>query len=305
VCSPVSRSDARQPDGSVFEVEADLIDIFAGAGWRVGSAGPPKCRGLRSWSDGIVSVRRFNDCPGRHLFLFSDMAVVDVDADSREIGLFVKPRLSSETVRHLLLDQILPRVLALEPLLIVHAAAVETDGAAFLMIGSSGSGKSTLAASFQASGYELLGDDAVLIQQRANSFIGRAVYPSLRLREDSVREIFGSKANLRPVADYLAKWSVQNVAADIAERPVQAILLIDPNASDAVCVEPAADAKGCMAILAQSFALDPTDSIRARDRLECAGELVRTIPTFNLTYPRDYGRLAEVRAAIIDAISRR
>ena len=59
----------------------------------------------------------------------------------------------AETLRHLLLDQVVPRMLGQGGELVLHASAVELDdGTGLAFVGPSGAGKSTLASSFQKPG---------------------------------------------------------------------------------------------------------------------------------------------------------
>src|SRR5262249_36185278 len=64
-----------------------------------------------------------------------------------------------QTLRHLLLDQVLPMILNLLGRDVLHATAVDTPGGVCAFIGPAGAGKSTLAASFAAMGYPIFCDD--------------------------------------------------------------------------------------------------------------------------------------------------
>ena len=57
-----------------------------------------------------------------------------------------------------------------------------------------------------------------------------------------------------------------------------------------------------MALVENAFALDPTDTARAKDRLEKASALAKSVPSFAISYPRDYASLPGVRAAIVDCL---
>ncbi len=57
-----------------------------------------------------------------------------------------------------------------------------------------------------------------------------------------------------------------------------------------------------MALVEQSFALDPTDILCAQQRLRRASEVASAVPTFMLSYPRDYACLPEVRQRILEAV---
>ena len=57
-----------------------------------------------------------------------------------------------------------------------------------------------------------------------------------------------------------------------------------------------------MTLVENSFALDPTDTGGALDRLEKASALAKSVPSFAINYPRDYASLPAVRAAILDCL---
>jgi hypothetical protein len=89
------------------------------------------------------------------------------------------------TLRHLLIDQVLPRVLFLRGALVLHASALRApDGRAVAFLGASGSGKSTLAASLLAAGWSLLTDDALVIQSGRAGPSAIPTYPELRIWPD-------------------------------------------------------------------------------------------------------------------------
>jgi hypothetical protein len=66
---------------------------------------------------------------------------------------------ANATMRHLLLDVVLPRVMAIHSEFMFHAGVVRRGDDAVLIAGPSGAGKSTLCAALDASGDELLSDD--------------------------------------------------------------------------------------------------------------------------------------------------
>ena len=179
---------------------------------------------------------------------------------------------------------------------------------AILLLGESGSGKSSLAASFERKGYALLGDDALVVSWRGQSAHARAVYPSLRLFPDSIQALFSEGIPTASVAHYTPKLRVSVPLKDEGERsalPIRAIFVLgapSPDSQVKVCRKSIADA--CMSLVEGSFVLDPTDTSRAPKRLHDASALAREVPVFDLSYPRAYSRLADVRAAIFEALNR-
>lgn len=205
------------------------------------------------------------------------------------------------TLDHFLADQVIPRVVDHMGLLVLHAAAVRIGKSAILLMGESGRGKSTLAASFDMAGHALLGDDASVVSWIEEVPHVAAVYPSLRLLPDSVKALRQDLSSSAPVADYTSKRRLRTTSTDLAPLPlVAAYILSPPDDTEEISVRRASAADACMRFLENSFALDPTDSKRARARFEDAGALARSIPAFDFCYPRHYDRLPDTLQAIID-----
>jgi len=83
-----------------------------------------------------------------HWLRFPGFADFCISANAREISCHPLPGIPSETLRHLLLDQVLPRCLAHQGKIMVYASAVQFEQGLLLFIGDSGAGKSTLAGNF-------------------------------------------------------------------------------------------------------------------------------------------------------------
>jgi len=78
-----------------------------------------------------------------------------LDTTQRSVQVLPHDMLDEHTIEHLLVDQVLPRLLAHEGQLLLHACAVNVDGRTVLFLGKSGWGKSTIAALFHHAGYRL------------------------------------------------------------------------------------------------------------------------------------------------------
>lgn len=89
-------------------------------------------------------------------------------------------------IRHLLLDQVLPRALHRPSAPVLHASAALVPGGVAAFVGASGRGKSTLAAAFAQAGRPLFADDALRLLPRGAGFMALPGYPGLRLGGDSL-----------------------------------------------------------------------------------------------------------------------
>ena len=80
---------------------------------------------------------------------------------------------------------VLPMALSRQGRLVLHASAVEIDGAALVFVGLSGRGKSTLATSFALQGHALVVDDGLLLEPSAHGWMALPGEAAVRLRRDS------------------------------------------------------------------------------------------------------------------------
>ncbi|TNC71487.1 hypothetical protein [Rubellimicrobium roseum] len=235
-------------------------------------------------------------------FFGQDFAAVEIGM--QRIWLLSGERdLQSPDTVHMLLDQVLPRVLAHEGHLVLHSGGVAFENRAILILGDSGFGKSTLTARFAQSGGVLLSDDAMLVDRFDGAFVVRPVYPGLRLMPDSLAALFAGRSG-SPVAAYTDKKRLPVPLAG-HNGPVRlAMIVVLGRPSDAVDLELAqlAPAEGCMAMIRNSFALDPTDHALAAARLERFSMIARHIPAVHLNYRREFDRLPEVIARVQQAM---
>ena len=257
------------------------------------------------WSDDSFDIVVGKTRSEKFHLSYSDVADFSVDFRDKIVGICPAPHSSGHSVLHLLGDQVLPRILAHEGELVLHAAGARSERGMVLFAGASGSGKSSLAASLHNGGYQLVGDDAIVVSQSGGTINGRAIYRSLRLFPDSIDALIQCPAALSPVASYTTK---QNVAfADDCPSnettPISAAFLLGPSSGNTILIEPMNASDACMTLVEHSFWMDPTDLDRAKGRMVQASVMARQIPTFRLIYPRSYSALPAVRdalAAVLD-----
>lgn len=225
-----------------------------------------------------------------------------IDRDAGRIAAEPLTGLPPDTLEHLLVDQVLPRLLAHRGELVAHASAVQIGTRTALFLGRSGWGKSTLAGLLHRAGHRLLSDDCALLRTSANDVTAVPTYPSLRLYGDSIEETVGTGQATVSVAGYSRKRRVPvaDAHADHTARPVHAIYLLNDPA-DAVtehAVAPLPPAVACMAIVEHSFRLDMGSTAHTTALLGQAAEVLRRVPAFALRYPRDYATSAQLTALL-------
>ena len=215
-----------------------------------------------------------------------------------------EPSTGQETLEHLLLDHVLPRVLAHRGALVLHAGAVRADTETVAFIGETGRGKSTLTASFDLAGQSALSDDGLAITCADQRVLAAPTYPSLRLWPDALEGVFESRPKVAPMAHYSTKRRVVRDAGTSSPQeptPLKALYVLGEPAvaGDDVSIEPLSEREAVMAIIGNTFQLDPSDKTRASRLFEQAAQVAQRLPAFELSYPREFARLAEVRAAVL------
>ncbi len=221
------------------------------------------------------------------------------------------PGTPHNSLRHLLLDSVIPRILGQQGRLVLHASAVVLpDGAGVAFLGSSGWGKSTIASCFSCNGARLLTDDCLLVDMRDKDIVAIPSYVGIRLFSDSADELFADQSNFSKVAHYSDKKKLilrqQNDAA--SEAKLQAIFLLNDPAEEAavdeISIEPVKGADSVMTIIKRVFLLDVHDMKTIADLFSNAGQLTASgLPVYSLSFPRKYDKLADLRAAVLSAVA--
>lgn len=228
----------------------------------------------------------------------------------QSICFYNEPELPESTIRHLLLDNVIPRTLGQMGRLVLHAGAVTlVNGKTIAFIGQSGWGKSTLVSSFQQQGARLITDDCLIIEMCNGSVSVTPNYYGVRLFDDSITVIYGEEQqHAGDVAYYSSKRRLDlsdNESKSHSNTSMQLdaiFLLTDPKdnkSADQINISKTGGMDAMMALVAQTFVLDVTDKdLMAKQFRHCGKIFDSEIPCFTLDYPRDHNRLDDVRQAI-------
>lgn len=276
------------------------------------SPAPATCPWIRQWhypnGDLWLSFARL----GSDYFLrFPEYADFLITSDGSEIRCHpAKKDIPQETLRHLLLDQVIPLLLSLRADLVLHGSAVLLPAGAIAFLGSSGHGKSTLAATFSTQNYPLLTDDFLVVKEKDERFMATPSYPGLRLWDDVPTEIFGSVPELRPVAHYTVKkrFGPDNGRLPFASSPAPlaaAFVLASPEEDQnqtQVRLTRLSLRESFMELVKHAYLLRASDRGRLEAGFEFVGRVVARLPVHRLSYPRDFSRLGEVRETILAAV---
>ncbi len=156
-----------------------------------------------------------------YLLRFSDLADFAVSRTGDRICCVPKPSLARTTLRHLLLDQVLPLAIGRRGCLVLHASAVHVPGiGAVAFAGPTGCGKSTVAAAMALHGCPMITDDCLVIATGGGTRSIQPGYPGVRLWRKTVRALgFGRRANA--VAHYTSKQRLTGDGLPFRQRPSQ------------------------------------------------------------------------------------
>jgi hypothetical protein len=248
-----------------------------------------------------------------YLLRFADLADFLVSSEGSDIRCYPVPDTPLETIRHLLLDQVIPLVLSVRGRLVLHASAVVVPRGAIAFLGVTGQGKSTLSGSFVTQGFPLVTDDCLLLQEAGEHLFGHPSYPGLRLWPDSVAALFGQGTRLCHVAHYTEKKRLGPdndplpFCADPA--PLQRVYVLAPyeetEDTKAITLAPLSPREAFMELVKHTYRLDIIAQERLNEEFERLARVVALLPICRLAFPQDLSLLPTVREAILANLSGR
>jgi hypothetical protein len=242
---------------------------------------------------------------------FPDLADFQISVNVKKIHCFPLPDTPEDTVRHLLLDQVLPRCLAHRGKLMVHASAVKLEEGLIFFLGESGGGKSTIAGNFHQAGQQAVSDDCLWLREGENGIKAIPAYAGLRLWEDSLETLFPSEQKIDTVAHYSTKKRVILNQDDPTEYqkgiPVLAMFVLaqpDQASTSDVTLESLSNREAFIGLTRQCFQLDVMDIERSKRHMQALGRIVPRLSAYRLFIPHDYELLPIARDKIFEALSK-
>jgi hypothetical protein len=201
-----------------------------------------------------------------------------------------------------LLGPVFGFLLRLRGVVCLHASAVAVDGRAVVLLGPAGAGKSTTAAAFAGSGFPVLSDDIVAIEERREGFLVHPGNPRLRLWPDSVRALFGTPdalPRLTPNWDKLYLDLSPGSRFEPRSLPLDSVYVLRERQDNGVspCITGVTAREGLIDLIANTYAnnlLDPgmrAHEFRLLSRLGASVPLRRVLPHSD---PTSLSRLCEV-----------
>ncbi len=236
---------------------------------------------------------------------FPELVDFVIQPDQRSIVAYAPDDFPRETLTHLLLDQVLPRVAALDGALVLHASGIVINHHAVAFLGPTGVGKSTLVASLCQRGFPLIADDCLALEITDQRIKVHPGYPSLRLWRDSAAQMAEMLPAVGPVAHYTDKRRVDVSANSVPFcdqlLPLAGAYVISSPDDSAQTIErsPLSPREALLAMLAGTFRLETGDPHLLVHDLDDYIEIAETIPFYALHYPRDYALLPAVHDIIL------
>lgn len=286
------------------------------ADWRVGMASKAvpdvEIGWFHSWKgpngDEVMAGGRHGQ---KYLLRITGLVDFFIDFDGRTISVQVENACPEYTIAHLLIDQVIPRILGHMGRVVLHASAVElADDQAVAFTGISGKGKSTLASAFFSAGHGLLSDDCLLLENQGGTVCAMASYPSLRLWADSAQAVVeGDKVKgvrYSGTAHYTNKQQLlfdgDTASAESRWIKLDRLYLLEDASSDEsvnqVKITPAGGMASIMTLIESLFTLDGVSEDSARRSFDAVKQVAGGVKVKRLAYPRNYEVLPEVLAEV-------
>ncbi len=310
VCGLVIASDAPLPEvppTANADPDVRVRHVFSRDGF------PSPSRWFMNWH--LPDGQLWLSCAkvvGGYLVRFHELADFFVDTHGGEILCCPEPGIPPHTIRHLLLDQLLPLVISLKGREALHASAVLTREGVVAFTGPAGVGKSTTAASFLRAGCPLVSDDCLVLLDQEGSIAAVPAYPGLRLCDDVMTRLFGAQVARSTVTHYTDKCRVpieaEGEAFCTTREPLNRIYVIagpaEADGRTGVVIESLAPRDGLMVLIRAAFRLDITNRTMLRRQLGFLARIVETVPVRRLHFPRDLRLLSFVREAVLTDLKR-
>jgi hypothetical protein len=265
------------------------------------ACGPGPYDWFHQWRAGRRTCLKFARHEGGYLLRFPEMADFHVSAGGRRVRCHPRAGLPAETLRHLLIDQVLPLAIGRSRPLVLHASAVHVPRlGAVAFAGGTGQGKSTLAAALASHGCRMLSDDCVVIGGSPARPLALAGYPGVRLWRDSAAAL-GWRNGTR-VAHYTPKRRVADSSVRFTPRPspLKAIFVLDGRyATGPACrTREIGAAERLVAMTRFLYLMDVEDPRQLSRAFGALATLVQRVPVVRLRVVEDRRRLGEVADAI-------
>ncbi len=222
----------------------------------------------------------FADAAGGYLLTFDTQAQFTVSVDAGHVAVRPFPGTPLTTLRHLLLNQVLPLVLSRRGRLVLHASAIGWHGQVAAFMGRSGAGKSTIAAACAARGAMVVTDDCLVVRRDGARWLATPCDAGVRLWPETLELLGWPRASGVGVAHYTDKRRIgaAHPAVRFETRVLPLVRVFQLSAAD----EP--DGRGVlrgrravMALASALFRLDVRDAEESRRQFDAISALAAEV----------------------------
>ncbi len=272
--------------------DAALGDVEVRVSWRPARSQPIAGEQFSAWvtAEGHDWLR-FADVAGGFLLTFPGHGQFEVSADASAVAVHPFVETPAETIRHLLLNQVMPLVLSRRGRLVLHASAISYCDQVVAFIGRSGGGKSTLAVACALAGASIVSDDCLVVRRHRGGWRTVPCQAGVRLWPEALA-LFGWHAEAGDAAaHYSDKRRLDDrnhhLTFETRELPLAAILYLpslsmseSPTSAlgPSAAPRPVRGRDAVMALASELFRLDCRDAAESRRHFEAIGEIAAAIP---------------------------
>jgi len=255
-------------------------------------------------ANGSVSIECGRD--GVLFYLrFPGAAIFSVNLVRNQIRCYPKIK-NLSYLRHLLLDQVVPRYLYQKGEVITHCSSVKIGKTVALFLGESGDGKSTLAVSLAKQGGQLISDDCVLLRHKDRFINVISNYHGARLLEESAINLLDGDSGTLCGGKMRISGDVfggEDAVITTTEH-LSAIILAPSKRNDEISIVKMGGVQAMSELLKHSFPLDPTNIDHQKEKFVKLTDLLSNskIHFYKLEYPHKFGLLNDIYRLLINRI---
>jgi len=258
-------------------------------------------------NSGDPLLRVFRLCGGtHHHFRYADGTEFLIDNAGSEIWSHWLPPFTIEDAATYLLGPVMGFVLLLRGLVCLHASAVVIDYQAVALLGPAGAGKSTAAAAFSATGFGVLADDVVTLDDRNDVFLVRPSYPGIRLWPASVKALFGTESHLPTLTPNWDKryLDLTNTPEQFRQEPLplSAIYVLGERSHEATApfIEPLERTHALLSLIANTYTNYLMDKMMQARQFDLLSRVLQIVPVKKITPHSHPARIGSLCKTIID-----
>ncbi len=237
---------------------------------------------------------------GEHLaLLYHDGTRFAVERRGDEVSVDWPDSLTLEDTAPYVVGPVLGLILRLRGMVPLHASAVAIADHAIAFAGPGGAGKSTIAAALARSGYRVVSDDVVVLNEKEHSFTIPPGYPRVNLWAESAEAIMQGSGALPLIS---AGWDKHFYPLDTHTQfetrslPLGAVYILQGRRHDltAPLIENLTGTAAFVALLGNTYMNYLPDPDKRRREFELLGRVVARVPIRTIQVPADLSTLLEL-----------